>query len=155
MPFRQLLRSRELRLTLAKTWLMSLTHYCFNLFKNVKINSKKLDCLTVFCCQRSCCIGVEHSCTLFWRLKKTFNYQVEYNMLQFCRRRVDRSHYHISYQLVCLSYTQSPLKIRPKSLALSYCANAPYYHPGRSNRSPPPFRTAEDRMILLVVPKRS
>ena len=91
-----------------------------------------------------------------WQLKKyRLIIKLEYNMLQFCRRRVDRSHYHISYQLVCLSYTQSPLKIRPKSLALSYCANAPYHHPCRSNRSQPPFRTAEDRIILLVVPKQS
>ena len=130
MPFRQLLRSRSLRLTLARSWLRSLAHYFYNLFKNVKINSKKLDCLTVFCCQRSCCIGVEHSCTLVWRLKKAFNYQVEYNMFAVLpsKSRLEPLSHILSAGM--LPYIQSPLKIRPKSFALNYCANAPYYHPG-------------------------
>ena len=131
MPCRQLLRSRELRLTLAKAWLMSLAHYFYNLFKNVKINSKKLDCLTVFCCQRSCCIGVEHSCTLVLTIKKiSFNHQtrVQHVTVLPSKSRPEPLSHILSVGM--LPYIQSPLKIRPKSFALNYCANAPYYHPG-------------------------
>ena len=108
------------------------------------------------CCQRSCCAGVEHSCTLVLTIKKiSFNHQtrVQHVTVLPSKSRPEPLSHILSVGM--LPYIQSPLKIRPKSLALSYCANAPYHHPCRSNRSQPPFRTAEDRIILLVVPKQS
>ncbi len=60
------------------------------------------------------------------------------------------STFSMSWKL--LYFTHNPLKIRPKSFVVCYWTFAPYFHPSRSNRSLPPFRTQGHRDTLVCVP---